>query len=206
MTLHSFTTLTKLNKNYTSIKPKSLTSKIFIAILFVKSTEKKKKRERLNMASNNKLSRESAPKYRQEYLAQNIRLREVFYICTDVQLYSTSPYLHPHPIISPLTLPSVQRNNVLQWVHPFLNFFKIWKIMQMIWKINKKFEIWQKKKNKTNKQTKKKNINNDDDKKKIHHRIHRDKGNTMIKKICLTLKNRKKWGGRTKPLGHLQEY
>ena len=158
------------------------------------------------MASNNKLSRESAPKYRQEYLAQNIRLREVFYICTDVQLYSTSPYLHPHPIISPLTLPSVQRNNVLQWVHPFLNFFKIWKIMQMIWKINKKFEIWQKKKNKTNKQTKKKNINNDDDKKKIHHRIHRDKGNTMIKKICLTLKNRKKWGGRTKPLGHLQEY
>ena len=106
------------------------------------------------MASNNKLSRESAPKYRQEYLAQNIRLREVFYICTDVQLYSTSPYLHPHPIISPLTLPSVQRNNVLQWVHPFLNFFKIWKIMQMIWKINKKFEIWQKKK--TNKQTKKK--------------------------------------------------
>ena len=206
VTLHSFTTLTKLNKNYTSIKPKSLTSKIFIAILFVKSTEKKKKRERLNMASNNKLSRESAPKYRQEYLAQNIRLREVFYICTDVQLYSTSPYLHPHPIISPLTLPSVQRNNVLQWVHPFLNFFKIWKIMQMIWKINKKFEIWQKKKNKTNKQTKKKNINNDDDKKKIHHRIHRDKGNTMIKKICLTLKNRKKWGGRTKPLGHLQEY
>ena len=61
------------------------------------------------MASNNKLSRESAPKYRQEYLAQNIRLREVFYICTDVQLYSTSAYLYPHPIISPLTLPSVQR-------------------------------------------------------------------------------------------------
>ena len=115
--------------------------------------KKKKKRERLNMASNNKLSRESAPKYRQEYLAQNIRLREVFYICTDVQLYSTSPYLHPHPIISPLTLPSVQRNNVLQWVHPFLNFFKIWKIMQMIWKINKKFEIWQKKKQ-TNRQKK----------------------------------------------------
>ena len=87
--------------------------------------------------------------------------------------------LHPHTI-SPLTLPSVQRNNVLQWVHPFLHFFKIWKIMQMIWKINKKFEIWQQKRKKTNRQTK--NINNDDDKKKIHHRIHRDKGNTMIKK------------------------
>ena len=52
--------------------------------------------------------------------------------------------------------------------------------MQMIWKINKKFEIWQKKnKKQTDKQ---KNNNNDDDKKKIHHRIHRDKGNTMIKK------------------------
>ena len=36
--------------------------------------------------------------------------------------------------------------------------------MQMIWKINKKFEIWQKKKQKTNRQTK--NNNNDDDKKK----------------------------------------
>ena len=57
-------------------------------------------------------------------------------------------------------------------------------------KINKKFEIWQKKKQKTNRQTK--NNNNDDDKKKIHHRIHGDKGNTMIKKICLSLKNQKK--------------
>ena len=37
--------------------------------------------------------------------------------------------------------------------------------MQMIWKINKKFEIWQKKTNKqTNRQTK--NNNDDDDKKK----------------------------------------
>ena len=58
---------------------------------------------------------------------------------------------------------------------------------------------------KTNKQTNKKQQQQGQEK-KIHHRIHKDKCNTMIyKKICLTLKTEKKWGGRTKPLGHLQE-
>ena len=62
--------------------------------------------------------------------------------------------------------------------------------MQMIWKLTKNSKFDKKKKQKTNRQTK--NNNNDDDKKKIHHRIHGDKGNTMIKKICLSLKNQKK--------------
>ena len=45
---------------------------------------------------------------------------------------------------------------------------------------------------KTNKQTNKKQQQKWQEK-KIHHRIHKDKGNTMIyKKICLTFKNRKK--------------
>ena len=66
--------------------------------------------------------------------------------------------------------------------------------MQMIWKIDKKFETRQRKNKQTNKKQQQKR-----QEKKIHHRIHKDKGNTMI------YKTEKKWGGRTKPLGHLQE-
>ena len=56
----------------------------------------------------------------------------------------------------------------------FFTFLKCEKYMQMIWKINKKFEIWQGKIKQTNKK------NNNNDKKKKNHRTHKDKGNTMI--------------------------
>ena len=59
--------------------------------------------------------------------------------------------------------------------------------MQMIWKIDKKFETRQRKNKQTNKKQQQKR-----QEKKIHHRIHKDKVNTMIyKKISLTLKTEK---------------
>ena len=49
--------------------------------------------------------------------------------------------------------------------------------MQMIWKIDKKFETRQRKNKQTNKKQQQKR-----QEKKIHHRIHKDKGNTMMYK------------------------
>ena len=121
---HAFVYFPIRRKMYTSIKPKTLTFAPVRILLqtFSLNRRKKKKRNAKTWLSNNKLSRESAPKYRQEYLAQNITVRDVFYI---PQMYNFT--LHPHTL-SPLTLTSVQRNNFLQWAHPFLHFFKIWKI------------------------------------------------------------------------------
>ena len=62
----------------------------------------------------------------------------------------------------------------------FFTFLKYEKLCKWYEKLTKNSKFDNKKEKKTNRQTK--NINNDDDKKKIHHRIHRDKGNTMIKK------------------------
>ena len=90
----------------------------------------------------------------------------------------TTLILHPHTI-SDLTLTSVRRNDVLKYAQSFLHFFKIWKIYA------NDMKNWQKirnstEKKQTNKQTK--NNNKNDKKKKIHHRIRKDKGNTMIYK------------------------
>ena len=46
--------------------------------------------------------------------------------------------------------------------------------MQIIWKINKKFEIWQGKIKQTNKKQQQQR------QEKKNHRTHKDKGNTMI--------------------------
>ena len=100
------------------------------------------------------------------YFAQNIRLREVFYTAQIM----TTLILHPHTI-SDLTLTSVRRNNVLKWVQSFPRTKNSTDLKQQ----------------NTTTTTATTTI--------IHHRISKDKGNTMIyKKICQTLKNRKKVG------------
>ena len=98
----------------------------------------------------------------------------------------TALILHPHTI-SDLTLTSVRRSDVLKYAQSFLHFFKIWKIYA------NDMKNWQKIRNSTEKkQTNKQKTTTTTTRKKIHHRIHKDKGNTMIyKKICLTLKTEK---------------
>ena len=90
----------------------------------------------------------------------------------------TTLILHPHTI-SDLTLTSVRRNDVLKYAQSFLYFFKIWKMYA------NNMKNWQKIRNstekKTNKQTNKKQQQKRPEK-KIYHRIHKDKGNTMIYK------------------------
>ena len=90
----------------------------------------------------------------------------------------TTLILHPHTI-SDLTLTSVRRNDVLKYAQSFLHFFKIWKMYA------NNMKNWQKIRNsteiKTNKQTNKKQQQKRPEK-KIYHRIHKDKGNTMIYK------------------------
>ena len=94
---------------------------IFIAIIFVKST-KKNPREKHDFRIISYVGR-AHWRIDNWYLAQNIRLREVFYIAQIM----TTLILHPHTI-SDLTLTSVRRNDVLKYAQSFLHFFKIWKI------------------------------------------------------------------------------
>ena len=119
------------------------------------------------------------------YLAQNIRLREVFYIAQIM----TTLILHPHTI-SDLTLTSVRRNDVLKYAQSFLHFFKIWKIYA------NDMKNWQKIRNSTEKKqtNKQPKNNNKNDKKKKYTIVFAKTRATLwyIKKICLTFKNRKK--------------
>ena len=121
---------------------------IFIAIIFVKST-KKNPREKHDFRIISYVGR-AHWRIDNWYLAQNIRLREVFYIAQIM----TTLILHPHTI-SDLTLTSVRRNDVLKYAQSFLHFFKIWKIYA------NDMKNWQKirnstEKKQTNKQTNKK--------------------------------------------------
>ena len=117
------------------------------------------------------------------YLAQNIRLREVFYIAQIM----TTLILHPHTI-SDLTLTSVRRNDVLKYAQSFLHFFKIWKIYA------NDMKNWQKIRNSTekNKQTNKKQQQKRQEKKYTIVFTRTRATLWYIKKICLTFKNRKK--------------
>ena len=119
------------------------------------------------------------------YLAQNIRLREVFYIAQIM----TTLILHRHTI-SDLTLTSVRRNDVLKYAQSFLYFFKIWKMYA------NNMKNWQKIRNstekKTNKQTNKKQQQKRPEKKYTIVFTKTRATLWYIKKICLTFKNRKK--------------
>ena len=117
---------------------------IFIAIIFVKSTKKPTWKTWL---SNNKLCWESALKDRQLISRTKYKIKRSILHCTNHDnSYSTSPYnFRPNPYISP------QKWCLKVCAIISSLFLKYEKYMQMIWKINKKFETRQRKNKKTNK-------------------------------------------------------
>ena len=134
---------------------------IFITIIFVKSTKNPLKYD-FRIISYVGRAHWSMDNWS---LAQNIRLREVFYTAQIM----TTLILRPHTI-SDLTLTSVRRNNVLKWVQSFPRT---------------KNSINLKQQNTTTTTT---------TTTIIHHRISKDKGNTMIWKNMPNLKKPKKSG------------